>query len=80
MTVTSLDINKNVSLAHTEQHLKVISGIIKIRLTTLNIKMIRNYQKNFEKSKSPMEHQKLQGKLSEYFVFTIQTVSSAFYV
>ena len=78
--MTSLDINKNVSLAHMEQHLKVISGIIKIRLTTLNIKMIRNYQKNFGKSKSPMEHQKLQGKLSEYFVFTIQTVSAAFYV
>ena len=42
--------------------------------------MIRNYQKNFEKSKSAMEHQKLHGKLSEYVVLTIQTVSAAFYV
>ena len=78
--MTSLDINKNVSLPHMEQHLKVISGIIKIRLTTLNIKMIRNYQKNFGKSKSAMEHQKLHGKLSEYVPLTTQTVSAAFYV
>ena len=42
--------------------------------------MIRNYQKKFEKSKSKMEHQKLHGKLSEYAVLTIQTVSAAFYV
>ena len=27
-----------------------------------------------------MEHQKLHGKLSEYVVLTIQTVSAAFYV
>ena len=30
--------------------------------------MIRNYQKNFGKSKSAMEHQKLHEKLSEYVV------------
>ena len=36
--------------------------------------MIRNYQKDFGKSKSVMEHQKLHGKLSEYIVLTIQTV------
>ena len=46
----------------------------------LNIKMIRNYQKDFGKSKSVMEHQKLNGKLSEYIVLTKQTVSAAFYV
>ena len=37
--------------------------------------MIRNYQKNFQKSKSKMEHQRLHGKLSEYVVLTTQTVS-----
>ena len=36
--------------------------------------MIRNYQKNFQKSKSKMEHQRLHGKLSEYVVLTTQTV------
>ena len=41
--------------------------------------MIQNYQKNFGKSKSAMENQKLHGKLSEYIVFTIQTASAAFY-
>ena len=80
MTVTSLGINKNVALAHVKQHLKIVSEIIKSLSTTLNIKMIRNYQKNFGKSKSEMEHQKLHGKLSEYAVLTIQTVSAAFYV
>ena len=30
---------------------------------SFNIKMIRNYQKNFGKSKSAMEQQKLNGKL-----------------
>ena len=78
MTVTSLDINKNVTLAHVKQHLKILSEIIKSRSTTLNIKMILNYQKNFGKSKSAMEHQKLHGKLSEYVVLAIQTVSAAF--
>ena len=52
LTETSLDINKNVTLAHVKQHLKIVSGIIKSLSTTLNIKMIRNYQKNFEKSKA----------------------------
>ena len=42
--------------------------------------MIRNWQKNFGKLKSEMGHQKLHGKLSEYAVLTIQTVSAAFYV
>ena len=41
--------------------------------------MIRNNKKNFGKSKSAMQHQKLHGKLSEYVVLTIQTVSAAFY-
>ena len=40
--------------------------------------MILNYQKNLGKSKSAMEHQKLHGKLSEYVVLAIQTVSAAF--
>ena len=42
--------------------------------------MIRNYQNNFGKLKSAMEHQKLHGKLSEYVVLTIQAVSAAFYM
>ena len=45
----------------------------------LKHKMIRNYQKNFGKSKSAMEHQKLHGKLSEYVPLTTQIVSAAFY-
>ena len=77
--MTSLDINKNVTLAHVKQHLKIVSGIIKSGSTTLNIKMIRNYQKNFGKSKSAMEYQKLHGKLSEHVVLAIQAVSTAFY-
>ena len=63
MTVTSLGINKNVALAHVKQHLKIVSEIIKSLSTTLNIKMIRNYQKNFGKSKSEIEHQKLHIKI-----------------
>ena len=78
--MTSLDINKNVALAHMKQHSKIASEIIKSRSTTLNIKMTPNYQKNFGKSKSAMEHQKLHGKLSEYVVLIIKTVSGAFYV
>ena len=35
-------INKNVTLAHVKQHLKIISGIIKSRSTTSNIKIRRN--------------------------------------
>ena len=70
LTMTSLDTNKNATLAHVKQHLKIVSGIIKSRSTTLNIKMIRNYQKNFGKSKGAMEHQKLHGKLSEYVPLT----------
>ena len=42
--------------------------------------MTRNYQKNFRKSKSAMEHQKSHGELSQYVVLTIQTVSATFYV
>ena len=78
--LTSLDINKNVTLAHVKQHLNIVSGIIKSRFTTLNIKMTRNYQKNLGKLKSAGENQKSHGRLSEYVVLTIQTVSAAFYV
>ena len=63
-----------------ETTLKIVSGIIKCRLTTLNIKTTRNYQKNFGKLKSAVEHQKSHGRLSEYVVLTIQTVSAVFYV
>ena len=63
-----------------ETTFKIVSGIIKSRSTTLNIKIIQNYQNNFGKSKSAMEHQKLHGKLSEYVPLTTQTVSAAFYV
>ena len=80
LTVTSLDINKNVTLANVKQHLKIVSGIIKSPSTTLNIKATQNYQKIFGKSKSAVEHQKSHGRLSEYVVLTIQTVSAAFYV
>ena len=75
-----LNLNRNVPLAHVKQHLKMVSGIIKGRSTTFNIKMIQNYQNNFGKSKSVMEHQKLHGKLSKYVVLTIQAVCAAFYV
>ena len=64
-------------LAH---QLKIVSGIIKSGSTTLDIKMIQSYQKNFGKSKSAVEHQKLHGKLSEFVVLAIQKVSAAFYV
>ena len=56
------------------------SEIIKSHSTTLNTKIIQNYQKNFGKSNSVMEHQKLHGRFSEYVVLAIQTVSVAFYV
>ena len=49
-------------LGSCERTFKIVLGIIKSRSTTLNIKMIRNYQKNSWKSKSAMEHQKLHGK------------------
>ena len=49
LTVTLLGINKNVTLAHVKQHLKIVLGIIKSRSTTLNIKMTWNYQNNFGK-------------------------------
>ena len=78
LIVTSLDINKNVTLAHVKQHVKIVSGIIKSRSTTLNIKTTRIYQNNFGKLKSAVEHQKSDGRLSEYAVLTIQTVSTAF--
>ena len=71
---------KSIYLAHVKQHLKIVSVIIKFRSTTLNMKMIRNLSKECSKSKSAMEHQNLQGKLSEYVVFTIQTVSVYFNV
>ena len=80
MTVTSLDIDKYATLAHMKQNLKIVSGIVKSRSTTLNIKMMRNYLKNFGKSKNAVEHQKLHGKLSKYVALTIQTASAAFYV
>ena len=78
--MTSLDINKNATLAHEKQHLKIVSETTKSRSTMLSIKMTRNYQKNFGKSKSAMEHQKSHGRLLEYVVLKIQTVSAAFYV
>ena len=78
MIETSLDINKNVTLAHVKQHVKIVSGIIKSRSTTLNIKTTRIYQNNFRKLKSAVEHQKSDGRLSEYAVLTIQRVSTAF--
>ena len=78
--MTSLDLNKNVTLAYVKENLRIVLGIIKSRSTTLNIKMIRNYQNNFGKSESAIEHQKFHEKLSEYLVLTIQTVSAAFYV
>ena len=80
LTVASLDINKNVALVPLKEHSKIVLRIIKIRSITLNIKMIRNYQKNFGKPKSAMKHQKLHAKLSEYVPLTTQTVSAAFYV
>ena len=42
--------------------------------------MIENYQKSLGKSKSEMEHQKICGKLSEFDVLTMETVSAAFCV
>ena len=80
LIVTSLDINKNVTLAHVKQLLKIVSETIKSRSTTLNIQTTRNYQKNFGESKSAVEHQKSHERLSEYVVLTIQTESAAFYV
>ena len=80
LIVTLLDINKNVTLPHVKQHLKIVSEIIKSRSTTLNIKTTRNNQKNFGKSKSAIEHQKFHGRLSEYVVLTIQTVRAVFHV
>ena len=69
---------KNATLAHVKQHLKIVSEIIKSRSIMLSIKIKRNYQKNFEKSKSAIEYQKSYGTLSENVVLTIQTVSGAF--
>ena len=75
----SKDINKNVTLAYVKQYLKIVSGIIKSGSAPLNMKMIRNYQKNVGKSKSTMKNKNLHGKLSEYVVLKIQTVIAAFY-
>ena len=68
------DIHKNITLAHVKQHSKITLEIIKSCSTMLNIKMTQKYQKNFGKSKSTMEHQKLLGKLSEYVILTIQGI------
>ena len=68
LSVALLDTNKNVTLDHVKQHLKIISEIIKSRSTTLNIKMMQNYQKNMGKSRSSMKHQKLHGKLALPFI------------
>ena len=68
--MTPLDRNKNVTLVHVKQK----------KSDTKLSKEFWNYQKNFGKSKSQMEHQNLQGKLSEYAVFTVHTVSTAIYV
>ena len=65
-----------LNLLDKKQHLKIVSKIIKSRAIALIIEMIWSYQKNFGKSKSAMEHQKLHGKLSEYAILTIQTVSA----
>ena len=73
-------INKDVTFAHVKQHVNIVSEIIKSRSVAVNMKMIRNHQKNFGKSKTAMKHQKLHEKLSELAVLTIQTVSAAFYV
>ena len=54
-----MDINKNATLTDAKLHLKTVLEIMKYRSTTLNIKMIRNYQKNFRESKGAIEHQKL---------------------
>ena len=56
------------------------SKIIKSRSTTIHIKMTQHYHKNIGKSKSAVEHQKSHGRLSQYVVLTIETVSAAFYV
>ena len=58
LAVTSLDTNKNVTLDHVKQHLKIVSRKMKSRSSKLNIKMIPNYQKSLAKVKSPMEHKK----------------------
>ena len=71
---------QNFTLTHLKQHLKIVSGIIRSCSTTLNPKMMRNYQNNLGKSKSVIKQQKLHGKLSEYAVLTIQTIRVAFYV
>ena len=69
-----------ITFCPVKQHLKSISKIIKSRSTTLHIKMTQHYHKNIGKSKSAVEHQKSHGRLSQYVVLTIETVSAAFYV
>ena len=59
LNVPSLDINKNVTLAHMKQYLKIASGNIKSLSTTLNIQMIQDYQRDFGKSRIAMENQKI---------------------
>ena len=75
MTVISQDKNKNVTLDRVKPHFKNVPGIIESCSSILNIKVIRNYSKNFGKLKSAMEHQKSKPK---YAVLTIQAVSAAF--
>ena len=49
MTVTSLDINKNVTLANVKQDLKIVLEIIKSRSTTFKIKMTQKGDKLLNK-------------------------------
>ena len=44
------------------------------------MKLEKEKCRNFGKLKSAVEHQKSHGRLSEYLVLTIQTVSAAFCV
>ena len=51
MTVTSLDINKPVTLVHVKQHLKIVSEIIESRSTTLKHKNDTELSKEFWETK-----------------------------
>ena len=76
-----LDINKNVTLAHVEQHLKITSETIKNLFNHVKHKNDTELSKEFWKIKKPQQNtKKLHRKLSEYAILTIQTVSAAFYV
>ena len=71
---------QNCYLGSCETTFKDGFGNLKSRSTMLNIKTTRNYQKTFGKLKSAVERQKSQGRLLEYVVLTIQSVSAAFCV